>query len=389
MRELSRAIENVNYTQSDWVKRLGIKQSEISALKHRDASRFSVDRLLRLLSRLQQDVTIDVVRAGVGDISVSTRPRTLSELRLASSFDEILTNEPGLVLISGSSTSGRTTVLHAILESHRKHDDVILFSNNESHPKVSTIEFDVDDEIHRREIQRANVIGIDSIGPGKASPYTALWLAENARVYTIIDAPDGKRGLDAFIAQMGPPRFAINSDMVLGKLRAIIALRRYAAADGRGWVLGAEVSRPKPSEKRYSLAVMHSFEEDESRLMAEGRINHQLPRPIQHGPIEDAAQAKLFLDELGRQLSTDFSVSVDDDDSLSLDIDDELTGRRVSVTLTRDRNRRRYDVMMTTEEEDWDIESRGRVPETRVFGAPSDLDYIIRLSRNFFRRAQS
>ena len=58
--EIFRILEERELTQTEAAKILGVKQPEISRLKHGKFSYYSVERLMRFLNRLNRDIEIRI-----------------------------------------------------------------------------------------------------------------------------------------------------------------------------------------------------------------------------------------------------------------------------------------------------------------------------------------
>ena len=65
--EIFRILEERELTQTEAAKILGVKQPEISRLKHGKFSYYSLERLMRFLNRLNRDVEIRIIPSEDGE----------------------------------------------------------------------------------------------------------------------------------------------------------------------------------------------------------------------------------------------------------------------------------------------------------------------------------
>lgn len=365
-------------SQTDLGKVLGMAPSEVSALRRGDLRRFSAERLLRCLQRLNYDIELRLRPAnGLARIRVSTESATSSAFHEGDSIMELT---PGIVLIAGSSSSGRSRFLDTVIRQHMHAGASTLhFARSQRTPRTRV--FTSDAEFHQLVIvaPKPAVVGIDDFEVLTDEPgWAALHFARTARVYVVVHAEDTVGALGAFAASLGGAQRYLAEDSFAEHIRAIVALRCLPAREQGALAVVRERAHVEHRDGRWQTVVTQPFDLEIQALVDSGTIDP--PQAPQYSLLTSEAAARSFLAAIRTELGT-YLVQPDSDDDLGIDVLNAANKRSVQIHLGRNRDRRRYDVFITTDESDG---AQGERPaETRLFTAASDVAQVATLARGF------
>jgi predicted XRE-type DNA-binding protein len=383
---LTAAMDGTGLTQADLGRRLGVGQSEISALRRMDLQRFSIDRLLGLLAKLGRRVEL-TVRPGSASGTLEVR-NALAGSDVLVDVEGVVGLDAGIVLVAGLSASGRTRLLDAIVDRHRSAGASTLLFARAAHPPIPTQIYRNADEFDELVIRapRADVVAIDDFERvSEDAALAALHFARESRVYVTLSAEDAARAVGRFSALRGRPYRHIVDDSFMTQIRGIVTLRRLPARALGESAIVAELARTEHREGRWQTVVERSFEDAIADLVRRGVIDEPSREVQRLGPMVSAEDAEQFLSEVGAALKN-YLVQAHPDDALCLEIGNAANGRTVSVSLARNRHSGTYAVSIATSEGHG---GPGRTPVTRLFGAPADVVYVTTVARGFLETAAS
>jgi predicted XRE-type DNA-binding protein len=372
--------------QADIAILLGASQPEISALKRGDLTRFSIERLLAFLRRLNYAVEIRLKRSHNAALAtVRTEPATSEVL----GADVLFELTPGIVIIAGHDQSGRSNFLDTVAQHHRNNGVEVSLVARKPHFGIDTNVYVNDEDFHDRVLRlpSARVVAIDDLDScGDESGWAALHFASNtgALVYVTLRAPNAAQALGSFAALLGRAHRYAADDSFAKHVRAIVTLRRIPLTDGASAVL-SELAHCAHTDGRWQAVIDRTFSESISQLGVTGAIE-SLPTNQACGPIRSSEQADQFLNAVAERLST-YTPRPERDDRLGLDIVNASNGRSVQIHVARNRERRTYNVFIATEEPDR-FPTNSQPPETRLFGAPSDVSYVANIATGFLAGPQ-
>ena len=190
---------------------------------------------------------------------IPARIKTVRELMLPQVLDEICSESRGLVLCTGTTGSGKSTTLAAMIDyinsTRSEHiitiEDPIEFLHRDKKAIVNQREIDVDTRAFSYALRSALRQDPDVILVGEMRDYetieTALLAAETGHlVFSTLHTLDATETINRIIAVF-PPHHQKQIRIQLGQvLRAVISLRLLPRADGTGRVPAAEVMRVTP-----------------------------------------------------------------------------------------------------------------------------------------------
>jgi twitching motility protein PilT len=188
--------------------------------------------------------------------AIPTKIRTVTELGLPPVVSDLAEEERGIILLTGTTGSGKSTTLAAIInqinEHHAKHivtiEDPIEFLHRDRRSIINQREVGADTASFKRALRRVLRQDPDVILIGEMrdeeTVHTALSAAETGHLVLstlhTIDAPETvNRIIDFF-----PPHHQQQvRAMLAGTLKGIISQRLVPTQDGRGRVAVCEVLR--------------------------------------------------------------------------------------------------------------------------------------------------
>jgi twitching motility protein PilT len=190
---------------------------------------------------------------------IPARIKTIRELMLPPVLEEICEERRGLVLCTGTTGSGKSTTLAAMVDyinaSRTEHiitiEDPIEFLHRDKKAIVNQREVDVDTRAFSLALRSAMRQDPDVVLVGEMRDYetieTALLAAETGHlVFSTLHTLDATETINRIIAVF-PPHHQKQIRIQLGQvLRAVISLRLLPRADGIGRVPAVEVMRVTP-----------------------------------------------------------------------------------------------------------------------------------------------
>ncbi len=190
---------------------------------------------------------------------IPARIKTSRELMLPSVLDEICEERRGLVLCTGTTGSGKSTTLAAMLDyingGRSEHivtiEDPIEFLHRDKKSLVNQREIDVDTRSFSHALRSAMRQDPDVILVGEMRDYetieTALLAAETGHlVFSTLHTLDATETINRIVSVF-PPHHQKQIRIQLGQvLRAVISMRLLPRADGIGRVPAVEVMRVTP-----------------------------------------------------------------------------------------------------------------------------------------------
>jgi twitching motility protein PilT len=217
-----------------------------------------------------------------GSISIVCRAiphqiKTMDELLLPPVISELAEEERGIILVTGTTGSGKSTTLAAMIdqinERHPKHivtiEDPIEFLHRDKRSVINQREVGDDTQSFKRALRRVLRQDPDVILIGEMrdeeTVHTALSAAETGHLVLstlhTVDAPETvNRIIDFFPPHMHQQVRA----MLAGTLKGVISQRLVRTADGRGRVPCCEI------------------------LRMTGRVRDMIMNPLETGKLTDA-----------------------------------------------------------------------------------------------------
>jgi twitching motility protein PilT len=190
---------------------------------------------------------------------IPARIKTIRELMLPPVLEEICEDRRGMVLCTGTTGSGKSTTLAAMVDyinaGRTEHiitiEDPIEFLHRDKKAIVNQREVDVDTRAFSLALRSAMRQDPDVVLVGEIRDYetieTALLAAETGHlVFSTLHTLDATETINRIIAVF-PPHHQKQIRIQLGQvLRAVISLRLLPRADGIGRVPAVEVMRVTP-----------------------------------------------------------------------------------------------------------------------------------------------
>ena len=190
---------------------------------------------------------------------IPARVKTVRELMLPAVLEEICEDRRGLILCTGTTGSGKSTTLAAMIDhinaSRNEHivtiEDPIEFLHRDKKSIVNQREIDVDTRAFSYALRSALRQDPDVILVGEMRDYetieTALLAAETGHlVFSTLHTLDATETINRIISVF-PPHHQKQIRIQLGQvLKAVISLRLLPRADGIGRVPAAEIMRVTP-----------------------------------------------------------------------------------------------------------------------------------------------
>src|SRR5262244_3975566 len=185
---------------------------------------------------------------------IPTTVRTTDELRLPSVIERIADEPRGLVLVTGSTGSGKSTTLAAMIDYMNRMrtghivtiEDPIEFLHRDKKSYVNQREVDVDTRSFSEALRGALRQDPDVILVGEMRDYetieTALMAAETGHlVLSTLHTLDATETVNRIISVFPPYQQKQIRLQLSGVLKAVVSLRLLPRADGQGRVPAAEV----------------------------------------------------------------------------------------------------------------------------------------------------
>ncbi len=225
------------------------KQAEFAATGEVDFA-YSVDGLARFRVNAfrQRGSTSIVMRA------IPFAIRSAEELGLPPVIARLADEERGVILVTGTTGSGKSTTLAAMIDqvnrSHAKHivtiEDPIEFLHPDKRSIVNQREVGQDTESFKRALRRVLRQDPDIILIGEMrdeeTVQTALSAAETGHlVFSTLHTLDAPETINRIIDFFPPHQHQQARAMIAGTLKGIISQRLVPTPDGRGRVAAVEV----------------------------------------------------------------------------------------------------------------------------------------------------
>jgi twitching motility protein PilT len=196
-----------------------------------------------------------------GSVSIVARVipftvRTIKELGLPSALEQIAEEERGLILLTGTTGSGKSTTLAAIIdyinETKARHivtiEDPIEYLHRDKRSIINQREVGMDTESFGRAMRRVLRQDPDVILIGEMrdeeTVRTALSAAETGHlVLSTVHTLDAAESVNRIIDFFQPHEQAQARAMLAGTLRAVVSQRLVKTADGTSRVAVCEILR--------------------------------------------------------------------------------------------------------------------------------------------------
>src|SRR4051794_7101941 len=182
--------------------------------------------------------------------------KSVDELTLPPVLKEIATEERGIVLVTGTTGSGKSTTLAAMIDhinsGSPKHvvtiEDPIEFLHQDKQSIVNQREIGQDTESFKRALRRILRQDPDIILIGEMrdeeTVRTALSAAETGHlVFSTLHTVDASEAINRIIDFFPPHEQKQARSMLAGTLKAIVSQRLVAGASGQGRVAACEILR--------------------------------------------------------------------------------------------------------------------------------------------------
>jgi twitching motility protein PilT len=180
--------------------------------------------------------------------------KTVDELSLPPAVRTLADEERGLILVTGTTGSGKSTTLAAIIDhinrEHSKHivtvEDPIEFVHSDIRSAINQREVGTDTASFKRALRRILRQDPDVILIGEMrdeeTVHTALSAAETGHlVLSTLHTVDASEAINRIIDFFPPHHQQQARAMIAGTLRGIVSQRLVPTADGRGRVATCEI----------------------------------------------------------------------------------------------------------------------------------------------------
>jgi twitching motility protein PilT len=182
--------------------------------------------------------------------------RTVEELELPPVINELAEEERGIVLLTGTTGSGKSTTLAAMIDhinsTRRRHivtiEDPLEFLHVDKKSIINQREVGMDTTSFRRALRRVLRQDPDVILIGEMrdeeTVHTALSAAETGHlVFSTVHTVDAAETVNRLIDFFPPHMHQQARAMIAGTLKGAVAQRLVPTADGRGRVACCEILR--------------------------------------------------------------------------------------------------------------------------------------------------
>jgi twitching motility protein PilT len=188
--------------------------------------------------------------------AIPERIRTIDDLELPPVIRELAEEERGIVLLTGTTGSGKSTTLAAMIDhintTRARHvvtiEDPIEFLHHDKRSVINQREVGADTASFKRALRRVLRQDPDVILIGEMrdeeTVQTALSAAETGHlVFSTVHSVDAAETVNRLIEFFPPHMHQQVRSMIAGTLKGVVSQRLVPAADGRGRVATCEVLR--------------------------------------------------------------------------------------------------------------------------------------------------
>ena len=188
--------------------------------------------------------------------AIPERIRTIDELNLPPVIRELAEEERGIVLLTGTTGSGKSTTLAAMIdhinETRHRHvvtiEDPIEFLHRDKRSVINQREVGMDTASFKKALRRVLRQDPDVILIGEMrdeeTVQTALSAAETGHlVFSTVHSVDASETVNRLIEFFPPHMHQQVRSMIAGTLKGAVSQRLVPAADGKGRVATCEVLR--------------------------------------------------------------------------------------------------------------------------------------------------
>ena len=252
--ELVNISEDQRLTHEDVVTMTATVMSRLHTEKFKDAQEVDLAYGVAGLGRFR--VNVFQQRGSIGMVLrvIPTQIKGIDDLNLPPSLKKIAGEERGLVLVTGTTGSGKSTTLAAMVDqinrTRRAHiitvEDPIEFLHRDNQSIINQREVSVDTKSFAHALRSALRQDPDVILVGEMRDFetieTALLAAETGHlVLSTLHTLDATETINRIIAVFPPHQQKQVRIQLAGVLRAVISQRLMPMADGRNRVPAAEV----------------------------------------------------------------------------------------------------------------------------------------------------
>jgi len=252
--ELVNISEDQRLTHEDVVTMTATVMSRVHTEKFKDAQEVDLAYGVAGLGRFR--VNVFQQRGSIGMVLrvIPTQIKGIDDLNLPPSLKKIAGEERGLVLVTGTTGSGKSTTLAAMVDqinrTRRAHiitvEDPIEFLHRDNQSIINQREVSVDTKSFAHALRSALRQDPDVILVGEMRDFetieTALLAAETGHlVLSTLHTLDATETINRIIAVFPPHQQKQVRIQLAGVLKAVISQRLMPMADGRNRVPAAEV----------------------------------------------------------------------------------------------------------------------------------------------------
>jgi len=185
---------------------------------------------------------------------ISSHVRTIEELQLPAALRRLTDERRGLVLVTGATSSGKSTTLAAMIQKINLErpahvvtiEDPIEFSFQDERATINQREIGIDSESFTSALRAALRQNPDVILVGelrdRETTETALMAAETGHlVLSTLHTIDAVESLGRLLAYFPPHQHQALRQMLASTLKAVVSQRLVARLDGRGMAAAIEI----------------------------------------------------------------------------------------------------------------------------------------------------